>query len=1065
MHSDYRAIRTENERKYGTDIGRIGKMLLSDRYDNRTHFIFEVLQNAEDALSKRTSDVTKRVVDFSLSTNALTVSHYGKPFDEKDVRGICGIDESTKDLTSIGRFGIGFKSVFAFTESPEIHSDDEHFAIDSYVWPRAVLSIGLNEGETKIQIPIKKETSTAIDEIQGGLQQLGPRTLLFLREIEEISWSIPERRLSGQYLRERINTSNDNHSYKVIVIGQNSNEEPIEEEWIIFSREIFHDEKDVGHVEIAFSLRKSKDDTSVQPITDSPLVVFFPTVLPTYLGFLVQGPYRTTPSRDNVPANDDWNQHLVQETATLLVETLREMRDYGLLSVSALRCLPLDAQRFRTSRFAPLFLKVRDALVSESLLPRYTGGYISASEAKVADTREIRTLLTPEQLTHLFNSPHEIAWLSEQITPIRTPDLHQYLLEELEIEEISPNDLLGKLTKEFLESQSDEWIEELYLFLEGQQTLLRRSSKRLSTLPLVRIQNGTHVPAYIDGQLQAYLPSELHTDFPTVPARCVASKESRNFLISLGLNVPDPVDDIIVNILPKYRTEQVDIPETEHQADIEQMLAAFETDSRERRDRLIREVKNARIILAVDSADESSCRFISPPEAYQATQRLKALFKGVAEIWIVDDSKDYLRRGSTRDFLNAVGTPEYLIRERTSNSLTEEQKLELRGSTGNQDKTRDLDIEDYTIRGLKPLLEALGALTYEEASQKATLLWDALCDFQIYRGPRMFDACYRWFRYSEKEARFDASFIRILNDNPWVPSINSHILLPSAVAFEDTAWKENIALASLIHFRPAVIDQLAKKAGFEPEALDLLRRRNLTSLADLEELLGSTNDTADANADENAASLREDDQENSSADTTSDGSNTDSSGSVQDGTRQDGPSSEPANRSSDEPESSGTPAELHKTDQLSRPGDFISYVRVHSDEDEEDPDGLTYQARMVLEEKAIILILSEEPKLVRTPMNNPGFDLAEIGPDGEVIKWVEVKAMTGTLHDRPVTVSKTQFECAQENGEAYWLYVVEYAGEPERARILRIQNPAGKARTYTFDHGWIATAETVNAEE
>jgi hypothetical protein len=39
MASDYNAIRADNERRYGTDIGRIGPMLLADGYDDRTHFI------------------------------------------------------------------------------------------------------------------------------------------------------------------------------------------------------------------------------------------------------------------------------------------------------------------------------------------------------------------------------------------------------------------------------------------------------------------------------------------------------------------------------------------------------------------------------------------------------------------------------------------------------------------------------------------------------------------------------------------------------------------------------------------------------------------------------------------------------------------------------------------------------------------------------------------------------------------------------------------------------------------------------------------------------------------
>ena len=119
MPVDYNAISVENRVKYGTDIRRIGGMLLADRYDDRTHFIFELLQNAEDALAKRgTSWNGSRTVTFSLCSDDLIISHFGKPFDVDDVRGVCGIGESTKDLTDIGRFGIGFKSVYAFTDNP-----------------------------------------------------------------------------------------------------------------------------------------------------------------------------------------------------------------------------------------------------------------------------------------------------------------------------------------------------------------------------------------------------------------------------------------------------------------------------------------------------------------------------------------------------------------------------------------------------------------------------------------------------------------------------------------------------------------------------------------------------------------------------------------------------------------------------------------------------------------------------------------------------------------------------------------------------------------------------------
>jgi len=98
--------------------------------------------------------------------------------------------------------------------------------------------------------------------------------------------------------------------------------------------------------------------------------------------------------------------------------------------------------------------------------------------------------------------------------------------------------------------------------------------------------------------------------------------------------------------------------------------------------------------------------------------------------------------------------------------------------------------------------------------------------------------------------------------------------------------------------------------------------------------------------------------------------------------------------------------------------------------------------------------LKYEPLLQRTPLNNPGFDLIETNASGRPKRWVEVKAMTGTLESRPVGISRTQFLAAQEYGEQYWLYIVENAGSQSDARVVRIKDPAGRACTFTFDRGW-----------
>ena len=97
---------------------------------------------------------------------------------------------------------------------------------------------------------------------------------------------------------------------------------------------------------------------------------------------------------------------------------------------------------------------------------------------------------------------------------------------------------------------------------------------------------------------------------------------------------------------------------------------------------------------------------------------------------------------------------------------------------------------------------------------------------------------------------------------------------------------------------------------------------------------------------------------------------------------------------------------------------------------------------MNLEERAIERILDEEPELKRTPANNPGFDLTEVDPNGRPVRWIEVKAMKATLNDRPVGISRTQFEWAQKHGSGFWLYIVENAGTPEQGPSCENTRPS-----------------------
>ncbi len=146
--------------------------LFEDFYPDRAHFIYELLQNAEDA---NATDVV-----FSLTDEGLAFEHNGRPFDQKDIRAITGIGFSTKanDIEKIGRFGIGFKAVFLYTASPRIWSPTYAFEISNMVLPSELPSEPALGQRTRFEFPFnsdKKSRSLAFSEVRDGLEEISDK--------------------------------------------------------------------------------------------------------------------------------------------------------------------------------------------------------------------------------------------------------------------------------------------------------------------------------------------------------------------------------------------------------------------------------------------------------------------------------------------------------------------------------------------------------------------------------------------------------------------------------------------------------------------------------------------------------------------------------------------------------------------------------------------------------------------------------------------------------------------------------------------------------------------------
>lgn len=121
-------IRSENLNVYRASPQRLREDVGQEcqiAQDYRGRLIYELLQNADDAMA---DGITSACVRFELTDTDLWVANSGRPLDEADVRGLCGISASKKAThglrrrASIGHKGMGFKSVLEISDAPEVYS-------------------------------------------------------------------------------------------------------------------------------------------------------------------------------------------------------------------------------------------------------------------------------------------------------------------------------------------------------------------------------------------------------------------------------------------------------------------------------------------------------------------------------------------------------------------------------------------------------------------------------------------------------------------------------------------------------------------------------------------------------------------------------------------------------------------------------------------------------------------------------------------------------------------------------------------------------------------------------
>lgn len=341
------------------------KSLSVDLYTDSKRFVYELLQNADDSVILGTSvNVGIRLFD-----DFLVVAHTGKPFDKRDLRGICGVSDGTKrkSIEKTGYKGIGFKAVFGQSEKVIIYSNGDYFRFDSnyaFEWNTAW---GDNQQNWEIDndrlfyypwqiIPIYTEAEEVDERINAFISDGGftVATIILLskgkddvkKAVEELSSNVNmflflknTQELDFNIATPNIITLDREQDSKSVEIKHNGN---TKFSWIIKSVKIkvpteislkLKEEKNIPdkllnatETEITFAAKIDQDTIQKLNSDERLLYSYLPTEERKYaFPVLVNGSFVMSASRETLHENSKWNNWLFENIPAELLNWISEL--------------------------------------------------------------------------------------------------------------------------------------------------------------------------------------------------------------------------------------------------------------------------------------------------------------------------------------------------------------------------------------------------------------------------------------------------------------------------------------------------------------------------------------------------------------------------------------------------------------------------------------------------------------------------------------------------------------------------------------------------------------------
>ncbi len=783
--------------------------LVEELYPDKAHFIYELLQNAEDAGAKS--------VQFRLREDRLIFAHDGRPFTEEDVWGITNIGKGTKreDQDKIGRFGVGFKAVFAYSETPSIWSPTFNFRISDLVLPTEITPRASDDKLTVFQFPFNNPKKTAKDafaETAEGLQALSEELLIFLQNVKLVKWKIAED-IHGRLMRKE-------HPPHLIEVQKYVDKTTIASSCFLrFSSSVQGLPKQ--NVSLAFPL-ESKIESSVVssaqtlakdyrivPAAPARVSVYFPAEKEiSGLRFHLHAPFVPELSRASVkdtPVNDP----LFEQLAQLACEALEKIRGLNLLNVDFLNVLPHSADAL-PSRYQAIASAITEAMNSQPLTPTQSRTHLPARQLLQAKAA-LKDLLPSDDLRSLFDEGEPADWAVA--APQRNSHADRFL-SGLEIQRWDIDQFVRLLERRKSESQywdpkswrhklpepdedfdywfatkDTEWLQKLYAML-FRELGDGGDFSRLKSVKIIHLADGTF--ARPDRAFFSRLGSHDDANFPRVDSAVYSSgkstadqEASRKFLLAVGVREVGELEQVQAVLTSRYgKNPKLDF--TEHVQDLKRFLALIHTEPKS-----VKIFSNQQLLLdSLDQWRRASELFLDRP--YFETG-LSAFYESLGgEAGCTAISPRYYEAGFADlvcEFATAVGANSGLEIEEVSCTENPNVSYLIYQAPGNPSRHK-ID-RDFWIDGLEEAIK-------RPSVPLARLLWKTLAGQDDTRWTR---AKYR--NNQTQPLREDVSRLAVLlRDATWVPQHDGRFVVPADA--DDRSLPEDFEFARGWKWLPVV---------------------------------------------------------------------------------------------------------------------------------------------------------------------------------------------------------------------------------------------------------------------